>query len=268
MKTDTYRTRSVERVLAVLNAFIDGGPDLTLMQVCEATGLTPSTAYRLMANLVARGYLEPRREGNAYRLGLTVIRLAGVALGQLDVRVKAAPLMAELRIRTRETVHLAALDRRHIIYLEKFEGLHAIGLMSSRVGRTAPAHCTALGRVLLAFNPDAAASILEGPLEAPTARTVIDPKALRALLAQVNEQGYALDMGEFEAEVRCVAAPIRNHSGAVIAAMSVSGPAQRIEPMLSDGLVNEVVHVGRAISGLLGNLGSDMAREVVKTGTV
>src|SRR6266571_2322866 len=267
VKTNAYRTRSVERVLAVLNVFIDAGPSLTLMQVCDATGLTPSTAYRLMANLVARGYLEPDREGNAYRLGLTVIRLAGVALGQLDVRVKAAPLMDELRNRTRETVHLAALDGRHIIYLEKLEGLHAIGLMSSRVGRTAPAHCTALGRVLLAFNPDAAEAILDGPLEAPTARTVVDPKALRALLAQVNEQGYALDLGEFEAEVRCVAAPIRNHSGAVIAAMSVSGPAQRIEPMLSDGLVNEVVRVGRAISGLLGDRGSEVARQVVKTTT-
>ena len=113
--------------------------------------------------------------------------------------------------------------------------------MSSRVGRTALAHCTALGRVLLAFNPDKAEAILEGPpLEAPTARTVVDPKALRALLAQVNEQGYALDLGEYESEVRCVAAPIRNHSGAVVAAMSVSGPAQRIEPMLTEGLVPEV----------------------------
>ncbi len=253
VKTSAYRTRSVERVLAILNAFIDAGPDLTLMQVCEVTGLTPSTAYRLMANLVARGYLEPGREGNAYKLGLTVIRLAGVALGQLDVRVKAAPLMDELRNRTRETVHLAALDGRHIIYLEKLEGLHAIGLMSSRVGRTAPAHCTALGRVLLAFNPDAAEAILGGPLEAPTARTVVDPKALRALLAQVNEKGYALDLGEYESEVRCVAAPIRNHSGAVVAAMSVSGPAQRIEPMLTR---------------LLGNPASDTARGVVKTRTV
>jgi DNA-binding IclR family transcriptional regulator len=265
MKTSAYRTRSVERVLAVLDAFIDAGPNLTLMQVCEATGLTPSTAYRLMANLVARGYLEPGREGNAYRLGLTVVRLAGVALGQLDVRVKAAPMMDELRNRTRETVHLAALDGRHIIYLEKLEGLHAIGLMSSRVGRTAPAHCTALGRVLLAFNPDAAEAILDGPLEAPTARTVVDPKALRALFAQVNEEGYALDLGEFEPEVRCVAAPIRNHSGAVIAAMSVSGPAQRIEPMLTEGLVPEVVRVARAISRVLGNPGADTAREVVKT---
>ena len=268
VKTNAYRTRSVERVLAVLDAFIDAGPNLTLMQVCAATELTPSTAYRLMANLVARGYLEPGREGNAYRLGLTVIRLAGVALGQLDVRVKATPLMDELRNRTRETVHLAALDGRHIIYLEKLEGLHAIGLMSSRVGRTAPAHCTALGRVLLAFNPEAAEEILEGPLEAPTPRTVVNPKALRALLAQVNEQGYALDLGEHEPEVRCVAAPIRNHSGAVIAAMSVSGPAQRIEPMLTEGLVNEVVRVGRAISGLLGYLGSDVARGVEETRTV
>ncbi len=262
MKTSAYRTRSVERVLAVLNVFIDAGPSLTLMQICDATGLTPSTAYRLMANLVARGYLEPDRQGNAYRLGLTVIRLAGVALGQLDVRVKSAPLMDELRNRTRETVHLAALDGRHIIYLEKLEGLHAIGLMSSRVGRTALAHCTALGRVLLAFNPEKAEAILEGPLEAPTARTVVDRKALRALLARVREQDYALDLGEHEPEVRCVAVPVRNHSGAVIAAMSVSGPAQRMEPMLSEGLVAEVVRVGRAVSGVLGYLRPDTASEV------
>jgi len=218
-----------------------------------------------MANLVARGYLEPDREGNAYRLGLTVIRLAGVALGQVDVRVKAAPLMDELRNQTRETVHLAALDGRHIIYLEKLESLHAIGLMSSRVGRTAPAHCTALGRVLLAFNPDKAEAILDGPLEAATARTIVDPKALRALLAHVNEQGYALDLGEHEPEVRCVAVPVRNHSGAVIAAMSVSGPAQRMEPMLSEGLVGEVVRVGRDVSGLLGYLGPGTAREVARS---
>src|SRR5207247_9463232 len=99
VKTSAYRTRSVERVLAVLNAFTEAGPNLTLMQVCEATGLTPSTAYRLMANLVARGYLEPGREGNAYRLGLTVIRLAGVALGQLDVRVDGAAEVVALRNR-------------------------------------------------------------------------------------------------------------------------------------------------------------------------
>src|SRR2546421_9849153 len=97
MKTNAYRTRSVERVLAVLNAFTEAGPNLTLMQVCEATGLTPSTAYRLMANLVARGYLEPGREGNAYRLGLTVIRLAGGVFGQMVGGVHGAPLMVVLR---------------------------------------------------------------------------------------------------------------------------------------------------------------------------
>src|SRR5438105_11954533 len=116
VKTSAYRTRSVERVLAVLNVFIDAGSSLTLMQVCSATGLTPSTAYRLMANLVARGYLEPDREGNAYRLGLTVIDLTGVTLGQLSVRVRHTPSREELRNRTGATVHLAALDGRHIIY--------------------------------------------------------------------------------------------------------------------------------------------------------
>src|SRR5204862_6842558 len=104
---------------------------------------------------------------------------------------------------------------------------------------TALANCTAPGRVLLAFNPDKAEAILVGPLESPTSRTVVDPKALRALLARVKEHDYALDLGEHEPEVRCVVVPVQNHSGAVIAAMSVSGPAQRIEPMLSEGLVAE-----------------------------
>jgi IclR family acetate operon transcriptional repressor len=252
-----YRTRSVERVLGVLNAFIVAGPHLNLTQVCAATGLAPSTAYRLLANLVEAGYLEPTGERNSYRLGVTAIRLAGIALGQLDVRVKATPVMDDLRNRTRETVHLAALDGRNIIYLEKLEGLHAIGLMSSRVGRTAPAHCTALGRVLLAFNPRAAAEIVKSPLEAPTPRTVTSPKALATLLAAVNQQGYALDLGEHEVDVRCVAAPIRDHTGRVIAAMSVSGPAQRIEPLLTEGLVAEVVGAAGAISNLLGYSGSD-----------
>src|SRR5207253_10879648 len=99
MKTNAYRTRSVERVLAVLYGFTEAGPNLTLMQVCEATGLTPSTAYRLMANRVARGYLEPGREGNAYRGGLTVIRVAGGALVHLDGRVNAPERMDERRTR-------------------------------------------------------------------------------------------------------------------------------------------------------------------------
>jgi len=124
-----------------------------------------------------------------------------------------------------------------------------------RAGRGAPA---AGGR-------GAADCLSCAPLEAPTARTVVDPKALRALLARVSEQGYALDLGEHEPDVRCVAVPVRNHSGAVIAAISVSGPAQRIEPMLSEGLVAEVVRVGRAVSGLLGYVRPDTAQEVPRS---
>ena len=258
VKTEAnYRIRSVERALGILEAFVEGGPGLTLSQICHATGLTPSTAYRLVANLVRLGYLAPNGRSE-YRLGSSTLRLAGAALAQLDLRTKAVPAMGRLRDETRETVHLAILDDRRIIYLEKLEGLHAIGMMGSRVGRTAPVHCTALGKVLVAMGDEAHRErVLRDKLAPHTSRSITDPSKLRAHLAEIRERGYALDWGEFENEVRCVAAAIRDHTGSAVAAISVSGPAQRMEPELGTGtLISRVVAAADEISRTLGDLRS------------
>jgi IclR family acetate operon transcriptional repressor len=239
-----YRIRSIDRALTILDAFASQRPRMSLSDLCDATQLPPSTAYRIAANLVQRGYLSQDSGRGDYWPGLALIRLAGVALGQLDVREKAGATLGQLRNDSKETVHLAALDGRRVIYLEKLEGLHAVGLMSSRVGRTAPAHCTALGKALLAFGDrDAEEDVVSRKLE------------LRDHLAKVREQGYALDVGEHETDVRCVAAPVRDHSGKTIAAISVAGPAQRMEVQMRRGLIKDVVAAANTICRDLGYLG-------------
>jgi len=205
--------------MSILEAFVHAGPELTLSDICARTRLTPSTAYRLVTTLVGLGYLTPNGRSD-YRLGSSVLRLAGAALSQLDLRQKATPALQRLRDETRETVHLATLDDRQIIYLDKIEGLYAIGMMGSRVGKAAPVHCTALGKVLIAMGDERQLErILGEKLRPYTVRSITDPSTLRAHLEQVREQGYALDWGEYEAEVRCVAAPVRDHTGRVVAAI-------------------------------------------------
>jgi DNA-binding IclR family transcriptional regulator len=251
-----YRIRSIDRALTILDAFASQRPRMSLTDLCEATHLPPSTAYRIAANLVDRGYLSQGSRRGDYWPGLALIRMGGVALGQLDVREKAAPTLRELRNESKETVHLAALDRRRVIYLEKLESLHAVGLMSSRVGRTAPAHCTALGKALLAFADEGAEEdVVSRKLERFTPRTIIDGALLRDHLAKVREQGYATDMGEHEVDVRCIAAPVRDHSGKTIAAISVAGPAQRMEVQMRRGLIKDVVAAANRICRELGYLG-------------
>jgi IclR family transcriptional regulator, KDG regulon repressor len=251
-----YRIRSVDRALTILDAFASQRPRMSLTDLSDATDLPPSTAYRIAANLVQRGYLSQDSGRGDYWPGLALIRLAGVALGQLDVREKAGPTLQQLRTASKETVHLAALDGRRVIYLEKLEGLHAVGLMSSRVGRTAPVHCTALGKTLLAFGDgDAEEDVLSRKLERFTPRTIVDGALLRDHLAEVRERGYAIDMGEHEDDVRCIAAPVRDHSGKTIAAISVAGPAQRMEVQMRRGLIKVVVAAANEICRDLGYLG-------------
>jgi IclR family transcriptional regulator, KDG regulon repressor len=250
-----YRIRSVDRALTILDAFASKRPRMSLTDLSDATDLPPSTAYRIAANLVQRGYLSQDSGRGDYWPGLALIRLAGVALGQLDVREKAAPTLQQLRTDSKETVHLAALDGRRVIYLEKLEGLHAVGLMSSRVGRTAPVHCTALGKALLAFGDgDAEEDVLSRKLERFTPRTIVDGALLRDHLGEVREQGYAIDMGEHEVDVRCIAAPVRDHSGKTVAAISVAGPAQRMEVQMRRGLIKVVVAAANRICRDLGYL--------------
>ena len=162
-------------------------------------------------------------------------------LRRLDLRREARPHMRELVERFQETCDLGLFDQGEVFYVEVIHSHHALTI-ASRVGQRLPAHCTASGKVFLAFLPDAELdAVLARPLKTYTARTICDPVQLRAQLEEIRRLGYAFDDEEQEVGVRAVAAPIRDRQGRVIAALGMPGPVSRIQierfPELGEGLV-------------------------------
>lgn len=251
-----YTVRAISRAAQVLELIQHSGVPLALNQVVKLSDLSKPTVFRMLRNLEDAGLVERVAGTDAYRLGLRCVALGQAYLEQADYRREALPILESLRDRCSETVHLAVLDTElRVVYVEKLEGTHAIGIMMSRVGRSAPSYCTGLGKALLsAVEDDPAARLAErGELVRKTDSTICDPQQLRRELAAIRERGFALDMEEHEPGVRCVAATVRDASGAVVAAISVAGPAQRMPRMLLTGeLAEATVTAARDISRRLG----------------
>ncbi|TDD18348.1 IclR family transcriptional regulator [Nonomuraea diastatica] len=218
------QSASLRRALAVLE-HVREHSGLSLTQLAEAVGLPKSTVLRLAAPLVEAKLLDRDRRTGAYRLGHGTLRLGQSYLATLDLRAVAAEESHRLMAEVRETVHLVVYDPPHVVYIDKVEN-DANVRMASRIGSRGPAHSTAVGKAILAWQPEEALAGLA--LEPRTEHTIVDPDRLRADLAHTRRRGYAVDDRENEPEVRCVAAPIFNHHDAVAAAISVSGLTSRI----------------------------------------
>jgi DNA-binding IclR family transcriptional regulator len=253
-KSKRYNIRVLDRAFRVLDHLSDGVPR-TLTGLSKELDISSSTVFRLLATLESHNYVAKDDNSGEYRLGLACLELARAYYEANDIRKNAAPFLEGLRDATSETVHLGILDEMDVVYLEKLPGLHAIGLMSSRVGGRAPAYCTGLGKALLSHInlEEIKAFYRQHGLQSFTERTIVDLDRLGEHLAKVKERGYALDQGEHEGEVRCVAAPIFDISGNVVAAISVSGPAGRLEPLEEEtDLIKTTIEVSQNISRRLG----------------
>ncbi|MEW6566928.1 MAG: IclR family transcriptional regulator [Chloroflexota bacterium] len=262
-RTGGYNIRVLERAVHLLRQLSDGRPR-TLTQLSEELGMSSSTTFRLLATLSAHSLVERDRSDGKYRLGLAVLEMARSYFEGNDLRRIALPELERLRDRTGETVHLGILDEMQVVYLEKLHGHHAIGLMSSRVGGRSPAYCTGLGKVLLAHaNPERVRRHFEAQgLKRYTPKTLRSVAELMRHLERVRAQGYALDDGEHEPEVRCVAAPVFDLNGEVVAAVSVSGPGPRMDPLESQlQLIEQTQRAARAISVRLGHRPSEAGVE-------
>jgi DNA-binding IclR family transcriptional regulator len=227
-----YNIRVLDRAFRVLSLLSDGKPR-TLQELSEGIELSTSTTFRLLATLSYYRYISRDEQTNRYSLWLACLELARGFNESFDLRRIALPDLEALRDEVKETVHLGILDQMEIVYIEKLQGLHAIGLMSSRVGGRSPAYCTGIGKALLAFEkpPVVRKYFRDHPMHRYTDTTIITFSKLDSVLESVRSKGYALDHGEHEAEVRCVAAPIFDINDAVVAALSISGPAARLEPL-------------------------------------
>jgi DNA-binding IclR family transcriptional regulator len=228
-KEDRYNIRAVERALRLLSVMSDGKPR-TLRELSDKVGINSSTTFRILATLACSNYVERDDLTGAYRVGIACLELAGAYMESSDIRRIALSELERLRDETKETVHLAVLDKMEVVYVEKLHGLHAIGIMHSQVGGRAPAYCTGLGKVLLAYTDQDLVRnyYIKTGLYRYSDATIQSVDALLEHLEKVRAQGYALDLGEHEAEVRCVAVPIFGMSGRVLSAISVSGPASRM----------------------------------------
>jgi len=219
-------SQTVDRALSILIDLGEGPKSLD--QLATLLDVHKSTALRLLRTLEAQGFAR-HDEQHRYRLGPRLFALAHQALDELDIRRLAAPRLAALNQAHGHTVHLAAFVDGAVVYIDKYDSRHLVR-MNSRIGATAPAHCTAVGKVLLAALPAARrqAALDRLDLTRLTPNTITDPARLAAELDRVAAQGYAQDRAEHEEYVNCVAAPVRDASGAVLAAASISVP----EPVL------------------------------------
>jgi DNA-binding IclR family transcriptional regulator len=243
-------TDAVDRVARTLEVLAEAREGVRIADIARALGVHKSTASRLVGTLVGRGLVERTMSGT-YRLGVGLVRYAGVALTGLDTVSQARPELEALSARTSETVNLAVLDRFDVVYVDQVTGSHAV-VTANWVGLRRPAHASSSGKVLLAFGDEAHVErLLARGLERLTPQTVTDPARLRDVLGEVRRRGYAATIGELEDQLSTVAAPVWA-DGRVTAAVSVSGPAYRLPARDQARLGRMVVEAGRAISERMG----------------
>jgi IclR family KDG regulon transcriptional repressor len=254
MAAATRRTiGSVQRAIDILDLFDAQISQLGITEIAGALDLHKSTAAGLVYTLEHNGYLEQDPATRKYRLGLKLVERASTALGQLDVRELALPHLRELRAWCDESVNLAIRDGGHVVYIEQLSSTQPLG-MRSKVGTRALVHSTALGKAILSCLPPTEVQqlITQYGLPAITPLTLTDPQRFLLEIEQARERGFALDNEENEMGVRCVAAPIHDHTGQVVAAVSVSAPIQRLPMSEVPRFGNKVKETARAISCKLG----------------
>ena len=247
-----HLTQTVLKALDVLECLAASRAPLSAQDVAQRTGLSRTTAYRLLTTMTARGYVVADPDAR-FRLGIGLLRLGSVVLDRLELPEIAQPEMRELTCEVGETTFLGVIEGGEVLYLARVESPQPVRLYSV-VGTRNPLHCTALGKAMLAFlpAPEREALVRARPLEARTPRTLTDPEVLLHHLEEVRRQGYAVDDVENEEGVRCVAAPIFGHDGRPVAAISVSAPAYRLPPENVEALSRKVRRATGIISARLG----------------
>lgn len=251
-----YQIQVLDRALALLEVLSHQGPDLTLAQISELLKLHKSTAHRLIMVLERHRLIEKNSNTGKYRLGLKLFELGTKAIGQLDLRERARPFLERAVLETGETVHLCVYDDGEVVYLDKVEPTRSVRLASS-VGRRNPAYCTAVGKALMAFLPEAEVEIASAKFgfRQLTRRTISNMLELKAELSRVRKQGYAVDNEENEEGVCCVGAPVWSFGTHPVAAISVSGPTFRMTTEKIPVVAQSIAAIANGLSRQLGMTG-------------
>ncbi|GAA3724185.1 DNA-binding IclR family transcriptional regulator [Spinactinospora alkalitolerans] len=247
------RTPALLRGLDILELFTDGRESISAPEVVEELGLPRTTAHELLHTLVDRRYLRQSEVPGRYQLGLQLFRLGSAYAERLDTAKVGHQVAQELVKACNETVHVAVLDHVHVVYIAKVESSHAVRMVSA-LGARVPAHCTALGKALLSALPERELRDRFGdaPLEAMTSRSITGLPRLLEELEGVRASGTAVEICESNPDVCCVAAPVRDRTDQVVAALSISVPLHRWSDALRGELEELVADGARRFSSALG----------------
>ena len=247
------KIQTIDRSVEILDCFTLDKPALGVREVARRTGLSSSTAGRLMAHLKEKGILNQDSETQLYMIGAKVLAWAGIYTVTSDVRAVALPVMVRLQEQTRETISLYVLEGNERVCVERFESPETVRIVA-RVGRRIPLYAGSAGKVFLAFMPESRReSILQSLEMTPmTERTITNLDELRRNLQQIREQGYATSNGEWIIDAAGTAAPIFDAHGLVVAAISISGPIQRFNKQKMKEMAQLLLRETRNISQELG----------------
>ena len=248
----TYNITALQRGLRLLDLFATAEKGLTATELAKRSGLPISTLHRFLVNLESSGFLTYSSAGT-YHLGVACFSLGQAALGQFDLRRISLRHLQSLNQQTRETVHLTVRYGLSVVYVDKLDSPEPLRI-HSRIGSSVPLYCTAVGKVLLAYMQPAECEEILAQLDFRrfTPNTIRSLQELRTQLQSVRRAGYACDIEEHELHIRCVAAPIWDHTGAVSASLSITAPAVRMPVSRLRQIAPLIQDAGCTISSELG----------------
>ena len=245
--------QSVTRALGIMQYISNHGNVISLTAISKGMNLSKSTVHGLISTLEQTGYVFQDQTTGLYSLGLKLFELGQVVYASMDLRSIAMPFLLEIGKKYEETVHLAVLSAGEVVYIEKVDSTHSIRIISYIGGRN-PAHCTGVGKVMLAglSEKELERVVLQIGLQRFTEKTITDLSELKQQLELIRIRGYAVDDEEIEVGLRCVAAPIKDYKGETIAAVSISGPMGRMADIRFNEVTKDIVDTDDQISLRLG----------------
>ena len=251
--SDRYRIHVIDRAAQILDSFGFDHQELSVSEIGAKTGLHRSTAHRILMTLEYNDLIKQNPDTGKYHLGIKLFKLGHQAVSQLNLREICRPFLSRLMNETQETIHLAVLDDDQVLYLDKVEGPHALR-MPSRVGRHIPTYCTSLGKAMLSCLDDHEVKNIfrSRALRPYTVNTVKTLDRLLTELRVIRRRGYSVDNEEIEIGLRCVGAPIKDHTGAMVGAISTAAPSARLVAQKIPGVGRLVMAVAAEISEQLG----------------
>lgn len=260
--SDPAKTRSVQRALSLLQAVSEDPSGVGISELSMRVALPVSTVHRLLATLVDSGFVIQHPENGRYRVGLRAFEVGNAFLRQVNLTDVARPAMRELAHQLNETVNLGVRDGFAAVYIDQVESNQMLKLFT-RPGSRVALYCTGVGKVFLSDLPreEIETYIRTTELGPRTPHTITDGDMLRPHLENIRLRGFAIDDEEFEVGVRCVAAPIRDRHGVTIAALSVSGPSQRITRSALITIADQVATTAQTISSHLGFVPSTISSD-------